>query len=138
MGVAISSQPAAAVVSGHPLSQLQQPRPGTSCSEEMDEFSEELQFDPTVSSGFFGGLGQGGFRSTPITYGVCPTPQPAAPTPQPTQQAVSQTAAPAKSDQQVEIRLIFYNILVSYYSLKVKGGGWCLQAHPTHGRRELT
>ena len=61
-------------------------RPGTSCSEEMDEFSEELQFDPTISSGFFGGLGQGGFRSTPITVGVCPTPQPAAPTPQPTQQ----------------------------------------------------
>jgi hypothetical protein len=28
-------------------------------------------------------LGEGGFRSTPITVGVCPTPQPAAPTPRP-------------------------------------------------------
>ena len=40
-------------------------RPGTSCSEEIEEFCDELQFDPTVSSGFFGGLGQGGFRSVP-------------------------------------------------------------------------
>ena len=44
--------------------------------------SDELQFDPTVSSGHFGQLGEGGFRSTPITVGVCPTPQPA-PTPRP-------------------------------------------------------
>lgn len=42
----------------------------------MDEFQDELSFDPTVSSGHCGVLG-GGFRATPVTVGVCPTPQPA-------------------------------------------------------------
>ena len=103
---AIISQPQLAAAAFSQLGSCNQQvqRPGTSCSEEVDEFSEELQFDPTISSGFFGGLGQGGFRSTPITVGVCPTPQPAAPTPQPTQQ--SQTA-PTKPEQQVN-SLHFY------------------------------
>ena len=44
-------------------------------SSDVDEFQDELQFDPTISSGHCGVLG-GGFRSTPVTVGVCPTPQP--------------------------------------------------------------
>ena len=44
-------------------------------SSDVDEFNDELQFDSTISSGF-GGPGQGDYRSTPITYGVCATPQP--------------------------------------------------------------
>ena len=44
-------------------------------SSDVDEFQDELQFDPTVSSGHCGVLG-GGFRATPVTVGVCPTPQP--------------------------------------------------------------
>ena len=52
-------------------------------SSDVDEFQDELQFDPTVSSGHCGVLG-GGFRATPVTVGVCPTPQPApAPKPDP-------------------------------------------------------
>ena len=45
-------------------------------SSDVDEFQDELSFDPTVSSGHCGVLG-GGFRATPVTVGVCPTPQPA-------------------------------------------------------------
>ena len=54
-------------------------------SSDVDDLMDELTFDQTVSSGFFGSLGEGGFRSTPITVGVCPTPQPVCPTPQPAQ-----------------------------------------------------
>ena len=54
-----------------------------SSSEDVeDEFQDELQFDPTISSGHFGVAG-GGFRSTPVTVGVCPTPQPLTPAPTP-------------------------------------------------------
>jgi len=48
-------------------------------SEVDDEFQDELQFDPTISSGHFEGVGVGGFRSTPIVVGATP-----GPTPQPT------------------------------------------------------
>ena len=55
-------------------------------SSDVDEFQDELSFDPTVSSGVCGVLG-GGFRATPVTVGVCPTPQlgkaDGCPTPQP-------------------------------------------------------
>ena len=62
-------------------------------SSDVDDFIDELQFDPTVSSGHFGQLGEGGFRSTPITVGVCPTPQPVnPPTPQPTHPAQTKQA----------------------------------------------
>ena len=54
-------------------------------SSDVDEFQDELQFDPTISSGHCGVLG-GGFRATPVTVGVCPTPQPASNTPRPEQQ----------------------------------------------------
>ena len=54
-----------------------------SSSEDVeDEFQDELHFDPTISSGHFGVAG-GGFRSTPVTVGVCPTPQPLTPAPTP-------------------------------------------------------
>ena len=49
----------------------------------MDEFQDELSFDPTVSSGHCVVLG-GGFRATPVSFGVCPTPQPAPKPEQPT------------------------------------------------------
>ena len=52
-----------------------------SSSEDVeDEFQDELHFDPTISSGHLTG---GGFRSTPVTVGVCPTPQPLTPAPTP-------------------------------------------------------
>ena len=54
-----------------------------SSSEDVeDEFQDELHFDPTISSGPSCVLG-GGFRSTPVTVGVCPTPQPLTPAPTP-------------------------------------------------------
>ena len=59
-------------------------------SSDVDEFQDELSFDPTVSSGHCGVLG-GGFRATPVTVGVCPTPQPA-PAP-----------APARSEPVIEV-----------------------------------
>ena len=57
-------------------------------SSDVDEFQDELSFDPTVSSGHCGVLG-GGFRATPVTVGVCPTPQP--------------TPAPARSEPVIEV-----------------------------------
>ena len=65
---------------------------------DVDEFNDELQFDPTISSGFYRSLGEGGFRSTPITVGVCPTPQPSAPTPQP----FAPPLPPTKPDSKVK------------------------------------
>ena len=59
-------------------------------SSDVDEFQDELSFDPTVSSGHCGVLG-GGFRSTPVTVGVCPTPQPVRETPQPVREEVAET-----------------------------------------------
>ena len=61
-------------------------------SSDVDEFQDELSFDPTVSSGHCGVLG-GGFRATPVTVGVCPTPQPQS-TPAP---------APARSEPVIEV-----------------------------------
>ena len=40
----------------------------TSESSEVDEFQDEIQFDPTISSGHLG-YKEGGFRNTPITVG---------------------------------------------------------------------
>ena len=54
--------------------------------EAEDEFQDELHFDPTISSGHCGVLG-GGFRSTPVTVGVCSTPQPLTPAPTPRPEA---------------------------------------------------
>ena len=44
-------------------------------SSEVDEFQDEIHFDPTISSGHLGSRG-GDFRNTPITFGASNTPQP--------------------------------------------------------------
>jgi len=64
-------------------------------SSDVDEFQDELQFDPTVSSGHCGVLG-GGFRSTPVTVGVCPTPQPNPNTPR--QEPVVEEMTPIEAE----------------------------------------
>ena len=69
-------------------------------SSDVDEFQDELQFDPTISSGHCGVLG-GGFRATPVTVGVCPTPQPASNTPRPEQQTPAPAPAPSSNIEEM-------------------------------------
>ena len=45
-------------------------------SSEVDEFQDEIHFDPTISSGHLGSRGGDDFRNTPITFGASNTPQP--------------------------------------------------------------
>ena len=41
-------------------------KPSLDSSSEVDEFQDEIHFDPTISSGHLGYSGEGGFRNTPI------------------------------------------------------------------------
>ena len=79
-------------------------------SSDVDEFQDELQFDPTISSGHCGVLG-GGFRATPVTVGVCPTPQPASNTPRPEQQPPA-PAAPIEEMTPVECEVLLADSLM--------------------------
>ena len=83
-------------------------------SSDVDEFNDELQFDPTISSGFYRSLGEGGFRSTPITVGVCPTPQPLAPTPQPFAPPLPPTKPDSKVKRLLVWGIIFLKIILTF------------------------
>ena len=81
-------------------------------SSDVDEFQDELQFDPTISSGHCGVLG-GGFRATPVTVGVCATPQPGGATPQPGGAITPKPEPPAPANNIEEMTAVECEVLLA-------------------------